>query len=114
MSFLDSQEKSWSSQEIISDLGTQSGRIPFLHELGNWKNLLEDFHLPVADHPMESQQDTVQWGWAGIVAAINSSINQKTETMGSGFVVGTGQQPDYSLSSLSEDHWRRSKGRLLD
>jgi hypothetical protein len=36
--------------------------------------------------------------WDGIVAAIDGSVNRKTETMGAGFGVGTGPQPDDSLS----------------
>jgi ribonuclease HI len=76
----------------------------FLHALGNWEDRREDFHWPEDEHPMawdyycESQQDAVQREWDGIVAAIDGSVDRKTETMGAGFVVGTGQQPEDSLS----------------
>ncbi len=49
-------------------------------------------------HYIESQQDAVQKKWDGIVVAIDCSEDSKTETMGAGFVVGTGQQPEDSLS----------------
>ncbi len=32
--------------------------------------------------------------WDGVVTAIDGSIDRKTETMGAGFVVGVGLQPD--------------------
>jgi ribonuclease HI len=76
----------------------------FLHALGTWEARREDFHWPEEDHPiawdfyMESQQDAAQRGWDGIVAAIDGSVDRKTETMGAGFVVGTGPQPVDSLS----------------
>ena len=34
--------------------------------------------------------------WDGVVAAIDGSVDRKTETMGAGFVVGVGPQPDDS------------------
>ena len=52
----------------------------------------------VWDYYCESQQDAVQREWDGIVAAIDGSVDRKTETMGAGFVVGTGPQPEDSLS----------------
>jgi hypothetical protein len=76
----------------------------FLHALETWEDRREDFHWPEADPPvawdfyMESQQDAAQWVWDGIVAAIDGSVDRKLETMGAGVVVGTGPQPDDSLS----------------
>jgi hypothetical protein len=42
----------------------------------------------------ERQQDAIQMEWDGVVAAIDGSADRKTETMGAGFVVGVGSQPD--------------------
>jgi hypothetical protein len=46
------------------------------------------------DYYSESQQDAIQREWDGIVAAIDSSVDRKTETMRAGFVVGAGPQPE--------------------
>jgi hypothetical protein len=76
----------------------------FLHALGTWEGRRGNFHWPEADHLMawdfymESQQDAAQWVWDMIVAAIDGSVDRKTETMGEGFLVGMGPQPDNSLS----------------
>ncbi len=52
----------------------------------------------VWDYYSESQQDAVQREWDGIVVAIDGSVDRKTETMGAGFVVGKGPQPEDCLS----------------
>ncbi len=73
----------------------------FQRALGDWDDWWEDFHWP-EEHPVawdyfcERQQDAIQMEWDGVVAAIDGGVGRKTETMGAGFMVGVGPQPDDS------------------
>ncbi len=54
----------------------------------------------------ESQQGAIQREWDGIVGSIDGSVDRKTETMGAGFVVGTGHSPRIASHSLWAGRWR--------
>lgn len=67
--------------------------------LGDWEGRREDFHWPAGDPPVawdyyrEAQQDAAQDTWGGVVAAIDGSVERKTEKMGSGVTVGFRLEP---------------------
>ena len=76
----------------------------FREALGDWEQRREDFHWPADDHPASwdhyraGQQDFVQEGWEGLVAAVDGSVDRAREAMGAGVVVGRGQVPELSLA----------------
>ena len=78
--------------------------LEFRQALGSWDERREDFHWPGAGYPVawdyyrESQQDFAQMAWSGMVAAIDGSVDRRSETMGAGVVVGAGRQPEVNIS----------------
>ncbi len=45
------------------------------------------------------QQDSMRWGWDGLVAGTDGSVDERTEHMGTGYVVGNDRVPMMILSS---------------
>ena len=76
----------------------------FTQSLGSWEIQREDFHWPADDHPVtwdyyrEGQQDAAQDTWNGVVAAIDGSVDRRSETMGSGVTLGSSREPELSLA----------------
>ncbi len=65
------------------------------------------------DNYRESQQDAVQEEWEGIVAAIDGSVDRKTKAMGAGVKVGTGPQPDDSLTFPVDGQLASLRGKAV-
>ena len=82
------------------------GPADFGQALGDWEHRREDFHWPADEHPMAwdfyraNQQDAAQSDWPldGLVAAIDGSVERKTESMGAGVVGGIGRIPEIGFS----------------
>ena len=41
----------------------------------------------------QHQQDALRYGWAGLIAGTDGSVDERTERMGAGYVVGTDPEP---------------------
>ena len=95
--------------ESVWESGTRGETVPIPIQslLGDWEVSRFDFHWydgpssQLLQWHQENQQDVLCLSWTGIVAGTDrdGSVDWKHERMGAGYVTGTDQEPESSLSA---------------